>query len=244
MAAPLLVFDLDGTLVDSAPDLLATLNTVLPRHGFAADHDPDLRDGIGHGARHLIEFALHRQNAAASDQQLDAMHRDFLDYYEANICVETRLYPGLLDLLDRFENAGWRFAVCTNKIEALSRLVLRKLGVAQRFEAVAGGDTFATRKPDPAHLLGAIAMARAVPDRALMVGDSRTDLDTARSAGVPVIGVSFGYTPVPMAELGPDLLLDSYDELRPEMAETLVAGRAQRPRRAMAAKRKPLAAVS
>ncbi len=244
MAAPLLVFDLDGTLVDSAPDLLATLNAVLPRHGFAADHDPGLRDGIGHGARHLIEFALHRQNAAASARRLDAMHRDFLDYYEANICVETRLYPGLLDLLDRFENAGWRFAVCTNKIEALSRLVLRKLGVAQRFKAVAGGDTFATRKPDPGHLLGVIAMARGAPNRALMVGDSRTDLDTARSAGVPVIGVSFGYTPVPMAELGPDLLLDSYDELRPEMAETLVAKRAQRRRRAMAAKRKPLAAVS
>lgn len=244
MVAPLLVFDLDGTLVDSAPDLLATLNAILPRHGFAGDRDPGLRDGIGHGARHLIEFALHRQGIAVAPLQLDAMHRDFLQYYEANICVETRLYPGLPELLDRFEDAGWGFAVCTNKIESLSHLVLDKLGVAARFAAVAGGDTFATRKPDPAHLLGAVAMARGAPDRALMVGDSRTDLDTARSAGIPVIGVSFGYTPVPMAELGPDLLIDSYDDLRPELADELLAGHLGRRAPSTAAMSTPLAAVS
>lgn len=222
MVSPLLVFDLDGTLVDSAPDLLATLNAILPRHGFAADRDPGLRDGIGHGARHLVEFALHRQGTVAPPAQLDHMHKDFLDYYEANICVETRLYPGLSDLLDRFTEAGWRFAVCTNKIEGLSRLVLEKLGVGGRFAAVAGGDTFPARKPDPAHLLGVIAAAGGKPDRAVMVGDSRTDLDTARSAGVPVIGVTFGYTPVPMAELGPDLLIDAFDDLLPEMADDLI----------------------
>jgi len=231
MTAPLLVFDLDGTLVDSAPDLLATLNAILPRHGFNLDREPGLRDGIGHGARHLIEFALHRQNVVAAPPQLDAMHHDFLEYYEANICEETRLFPGTAALLDRFEADGWRFAVCTNKVESLSRLVLEKLGVGPRFAAVAGGDTFPTRKPDPGHLLGLIEQVGGDPDRAAMVGDSRTDLDTARSAGVPAIGVSFGYTPVPMAELRPDLLIDRFDDLQPAMVHALLDQFAARRRR-------------
>jgi phosphoglycolate phosphatase len=234
MTAPLLVFDLDGTLVDSAPDLLATLDVVLARHGFVANRDPGLRDGIGHGARHLIEFALHRQDVTVPPQQLDAMHHDFLDYYEANICEETRLFPGLEALLDRFEAAGWRFAVCTNKVEDLSRLVLEELGVLSRFATVAGGDTFGTRKPDPGHLLGAIAAAGGAPDAAIMVGDSHIDRDTARSAGVPFVGVSFGYTPVSMAELGPDLLIDGYDELDLDVALALLVPRSAGPERALA----------
>ena len=135
MDSPLLVFDLDGTLVDSAPDLIATLEAILPRFGFAADRDPTLRDGIGHGARHLIEYALHRQRAEVEPETLDAMHQAFIEHYEANICVETRLNPGIPDLLDRFAAAGWAFAVCTNKLEGLSRLVLRELGVERRFGA-------------------------------------------------------------------------------------------------------------
>ena len=243
MAYPLLVFDLDGTLVDSAPDLLATLDAILPRHGFPGSRDPSLRNGIGHGARHLIEFALHRQGVTVDTPKLDAMHRDFLSYYEANICVETRLYPGIPRVLDRFAAAGWRFAVCTNKVESLSRLVVEKLGVSARFAALAGGDTFPTRKPDPAHLLGCISMAGGDRRRAIMVGDSRTDLDTARSAGVPVIGVSFGYTPVPMAELGPDLLIDSYDDLRPDLAEALLPKRGRPIRRNNPSLAQPLPAL-
>src|SRR5688500_15942129 len=157
MVAPLLVFDLDGTLVDSAPDLLATLDAILPRYGFEALADPTMRDGIGHGARHLIQFGLHRQRAEVDEATLDRMHRDFLVYYESNICVESRLYPGVIALLDRFAAAGWRFAVCTNKLEGLSRHVLAALGIEARFAAIGGGDTFVTRKPHPAHLLQTIA---------------------------------------------------------------------------------------
>lgn len=229
MVAPLLVFDLDGTLVDSAPDLLATLDAILPRYGFAALHDPSMRDGIGHGARHLIEFGLHRQQATVDAATLDRMHEDFLVHYESNICVETRLWPGVLAALDRFAAAGWRFAVCTNKLESLSRQVLAALRIEDRFAAVGGGDTFATRKPHPAHLLETIASASGSPQRAVMVGDSRTDIDTARSAGVPVVGVSFGYTPVPMAELRPDLVLDRFDDLRAEAVERLLASTASEP---------------
>jgi phosphoglycolate phosphatase len=230
MAAPTLVFDLDGTLVDSAPDLIATLLVVLPRHGFGATDDAGVRNGIGHGARHLIEYALHRQQIAVDAMTLDRIHRDFLAHYQANICVRTRLYPGVLELLDRFSADGWRFAVCTNKPEGMSRLLLTELGVAARFAAICGGDTFATRKPDRGHLLDTLASAYGTPDNAVLVGDSRTDLDTARSAGTPFVGVTFGYTPVPMAELGPDLLVDSYDAFSPEIARNLIR-KAAAPRR-------------
>jgi phosphoglycolate phosphatase len=223
MGAPLLVFDLDGTLADSAPDLLATLDVVLPRHGFQIPAEPDLRNGIGNGARHLIEYALKRQGGALDPSTLDAIHRDFLVHYEANISVSTRLYPGTIALLDRFADAGWAFAVCTNKPERMSRLLLRDLDIVERFVAICGGDTFARRKPHPAHLLDTIAAAAGSRETAVMVGDSRTDIDTARAAGVPFVGVTFGYTPIPMAELRPDLLLEDFDRLAPEHAGRLIA---------------------
>ena len=159
MGASLLVFDLDGTLADSAPDLLATLDAVLPRHGFRVPADPTLRNGIGNGARHLIQYALRQQGVAVDPPILDAIHRDFLVHYEANICVGTALYPGTIALLDRFADAGWAFAVCTNKPERMSRLLLDDLGIADRFAAICGGDTFARKKPDPVHLINTIAAA-------------------------------------------------------------------------------------
>lgn len=226
MAAPLLVFDLDGTLVDSAPDLLATLETVLGQNGYPTAHDPALRDGIGSGARHLIEYALHRNRTAPGAAVIDRLHAAFLEHYAANIALHTRPYDGLVAALDRFAQADWKFAVCTNKIEGLSRQLIEELGLTARFAAICGGDTFATRKPHPDHLLGTIAMAGGAHGRTVMVGDSRTDLDTARAAGVPFVGVSFGYTPVPMAELGPDLLIDSFEDFLPEQAARLIAAAA------------------
>ena len=238
MPPPLLIFDLDGTLVDTAPDLLATLDAVLPRHGFRVVSDPGLRDGIGHGARHLIEVALHRQDVTLERPALDAVHHDFLQHYKANISRGSKLYPGVEALLQRFAAAGWSFAICTNKKERLSRLLLEKLGVAAHFAAICGGDTFAASKPDPAHLLGTIAAACGARERAAMVGDSRTDLDTARHAGVAFVGVTFGYTSVPMAELRPDMLIDRFDALSPDGVARLLeeaSGSPANARRARAA---------
>lgn len=223
MPSPLLVFDLDGTLVDSAPDLLATLEAVLTVHGFGIEADDNgLRDGIGHGARHLIEYSLHRQKVALEEGQLDRIHADFLRHYEENIAVHTRPYPGLPEALDRFAAARWSFAVCTNKPEGLSVRLLTEFGLGGRFAAICGGDTFPTRKPHPRHLLETIARAGGTPSNSAMVGDSRTDLDTARAARIAFVGVSFGYTPVPMADLQPDLLIDSFDELTPDVARRLL----------------------
>jgi phosphoglycolate phosphatase len=232
MVGPLLVFDLDGTLVDSAPDLLATLDAVLVQHGYPPLADRNTRTGIGHGARYLIEYGLQQHGIVVDTPELDRMHGDFLAYYEANICVESRLYPGTLPLLDRFIAAGWGLAVCTNKLEGLSRQVLAALEVEDRFVAICGGDTFANRKPHPGHLLNTIKAARAKRKQAVMVGDSRTDLDTARAADVPFVGMSYGYTPVPMAELAPDILLDSFDEMSPDMLLALIVGPARQRRRA------------
>jgi phosphoglycolate phosphatase len=237
MPAPLLVFDLDGTLADTAPDLLGSLRHVLVQHGFKAEPQAGLQDGIGHGARHLIEFALHQQGAAPAVSIVDAMHRDFLSHYEENICSQTQAYPGVLDLLDRFADGGWRFAICTNKPECFSRNLIDKLGLASRFAAICGGDTFASRKPHPAHLFGTIKAAGGEPEKALMVGDSRTDLDAARNAGIPFVGVSFGYTPVPMAELGPDILIDGYDAFSVADAQQLVAAFARNRARTASAER-------
>lgn len=225
MTAPLLVFDLDGTLVETAPDLLGAIAAVLPRHGYSAPVDSRLRDAIGHGALHLIEAALARQNVKLAKPALDAIFQDFLQHYEANIAVGSHLFPGITALLDRFASAGWAFAVCTNKKEHLSRLLLKELGVAERFAAICGGDTFPTCKPDPAHLTGTIAAAGGVPETSVLVGDSITDRDTARRAEVPFIGVPFGYTPVPMSRLEPDLLIDSYDKLSPDLAAGLLRQR-------------------
>lgn len=225
MASPLLVFDLDGTLADSAPDILATLEAVLPRHGIPVSVDASFRGGIGHGARQLIEYALRREQVAVDSATLDTLHRDFLVHYEANISVDTRLFPGTDRMLDRFAEAGWSFAVCTNKLEHLSRRLLTNLGVAERFAAICGGDTFPRRKPDPAHLLETIAASSGASETTLMVGDSRTDLDTARAAGVPAIGVTFGYTPVPMADLKPDLLVSHFDEITLDKAIGLLERR-------------------
>ena len=226
MVGPLLVFDLDGTLADTAPDLLSTLETVLPRHGIPVAIDSSYRDGIGQGARVLIEYALQRQNVAVGKPTLDAIFRDFLIHYEANICVGTRLFPGAISLLDRFAAAGWSFAICTNKPERMSRLLLEELGIAHRFAAIGGGDSFPLRKPDPAHLLMTIVAASGSPDRCVMVGDSRTDIDTARAAKVPIVGVTFGYTPDPMVTFSPDLLIDSFDQLKPKQAASLFSARA------------------
>ena len=144
-----------------------------------------------------------------------------LAYYEANIAVSSQPFPGLVELLDRAGAAGVRLAVCTNKREHLSLKLLSELGLLDRFAAVCGRDTFEVCKPHPDHLTGAITRATGRRERAVMVGDSDTDVQTARAAKVPIIGVSFGYTEVPMATLGPDALIDRYDEFEAALGAIL-----------------------
>lgn len=218
-----LVFDLDGTLVETAPDLTAALNTVLAMEGLPRADPLRARDMIGHGARAMIERALTDLGEPAGEMRLNRLLEGFLDYYDANIAVESHPYPGLIDALDRLEGTGWQFAVCTNKRAPLANKLLDTLGLSKRFQAIAGPDTFGVAKPDPAHLLNTIEAAGGHASRAILVGDSATDVNTARAAKAPVIGVTFGYTEVPMREIGPDALIAHYDELV-EAVERLAVG--------------------
>jgi phosphoglycolate phosphatase len=210
---PIVVFDLDGTLADTAPDLMATLNFVLAREGLPALPVDKARSLIGAGARALLKRGFAENGRELSAARLDALFGDFLDHYRANIAVASRMFDGVAAALDNLESAGCVFAVCTNKREEFALSLLDELDARHRFRFIAGQDTFDVFKPAPRHLTETIRLAGGDPARALMVGDSRTDVDTARAARVPVVGVSFGYTDIPMAELSPDALIHHFDEL-------------------------------
>src|ERR1700731_3291403 len=211
--APLLVFDLDGTLADTAGDLVATLNIILAREGLAGIAVPDARAMGGDGARALIQRGLSAHGMKVSETRVDEMLADFLAHYEAHVADETVLFPGVARALDRFEAAGFAFAVCTNKVEHPSVLLLTALGLAGRFRAICGKDTFAVSKPDGEALLQTIARAGGDRGRAVMVGDSRMDIDTRRNAGIPVVAVNFGYANEPVDRFKPDRVIGHYDEL-------------------------------
>jgi phosphoglycolate phosphatase len=216
-----IVFDLDGTLVDTAPDLIATLNAVLAREDHGAVPYEEARTMIGGGVRHMLTRALARHGVAVAPPELDRLFADFIPHYRAHIADHSRPFPGLTQCLDRLAAQGDRFAVCTNKLEQLSVLLLEKLGLAGRFAAICGQDTFGMPKPDPEFLRRTIARAGGSLQNAVMVGDSPADVTTARAAGVPVIAVDFGYCDVPVPLLKADRVIGHFDELPGAVASLL-----------------------
>lgn len=212
------VFDLDGTLIDTAPDLIRAGNHTLALVGLAPVDPALLRPAISHGARVVITTALSHHGRTLNDAAVDDLLDQFLAYYADNIAVDSRPFPAMTTRLDHYASRGVRLAVCTNKREHLSRKLLAALGLDTRFQAIAGRDTFPVCKPDPEHLFGAISLAGGDRRRAVMVGDSNTDVLTAKAAGIPVIGVTFGYTDQPVTELGCDAVIDHYDELDAALA--------------------------
>ena len=210
---PTIVYDLDGTLADTAADLVVTLNWLLGREGLAPLPVESAGSLLGAGARALIDRGFAASGKTLDPQAIEALFADYLSYYKVHIADRTRLYPGVDQALTTFARAGFRQAVCTNKIESLARLLITKLGIADRFAFICGQDTFGVGKPDPKPLLNTIAAAGGASRRAIMVGDSGTDIKTARAAAVPVIAVDFGYADVPVAELGPDRVISHFDEL-------------------------------
>jgi phosphoglycolate phosphatase len=222
MTSPrMIVFDLDGTLVDTAPDLISALNYVLDREGLPPVPLQSARTMIGAGARKLIERGLELEGRSMSIDDVSRLTKDFIDYYAAHIAEASRPFEGLEDALDDLQAAGCRFAVCTNKLEWLSKLLLDQLGLSKRFSAICGADTFGVAKPDPAILRETVARAGGQMSQAIMVGDAGPDVGVARRAGIPVIGVEFGYTDVPIAELKPDRLIGHMRDL-PEAVNSLI----------------------
>src|SRR6476660_2434395 len=220
-SARTVVFDLDGTLVDTAPDLINALNFVLDREGLPAVPLHSARNLIGAGARKLIERGLEVEGRAANVGDIDRMTRDFIGYYADHIAEGSRPFDGLDGALDDLSARGCRFAVCTNKLEWLSKRLLDQLGLATRFAAICGADTFGVAKPDPAILQQTVARAGGAMSSAIMVGDAGPDVGVARRAGIPVIGVEFGYTDVPIAELKPDRLIGHMRDL-PDAVNSLL----------------------
>jgi phosphoglycolate phosphatase len=232
MAAPTIVFDLDGTLVDTAPDLIATLNTVLTHAGLPAVTFAAARNMVGGGARHMIERGLAAAPSLPSPARegglgwgaadLERLCGQFIEHYAAHIADHSRPFPGVEAALDELARGGCRLAVCTNKLEGLALRLLGALGLADRFAAICGADTFRVQKPDPAILHGTVARAGGHSDAAIMVGDAITDITVARAAGIAVIAVDFGYSETPVAALAPDRIVSSFGEL-PEVVFALLA---------------------
>ena len=213
-ASRTVVFDLDGTLVDTAPDLVDALNFVLRREGLAPVPLQSARGMIGAGARKLIERGLEADGRETSPSELAQLTEDFIAYYAEHIADRSRPFDGLEAALDDLAGRGYRFAVCTNKLEWLSKRLLDRLNLSTRFAAICGADTFGVAKPDPAIFRQTVARAGGEVSSAIMVGDAGPDVGVARRAGVPVIGVSFGYTEVPIVDLKPDRVIDHMSELR------------------------------
>ena len=189
------VFDLDGTLVDSAPDIHAALDRLMARRRLPGFARAEVVGMIGDGVRVLLERA-HAARGITLDQ---ASFDHFMADYEANAAVLTKPFAGIPELLGALGDAGWRLAVCTNKPEAAARVLLSGLGLDRHFSALGGGDSFPMRKPDPGHLRATLAAAGAAPEEAVMIGDHAKDMRAARGAGVRAIFAGWGYGPQHMA---------------------------------------------
>lgn len=209
---PILLWDLDGTLADTAPDLTNTMNVLLQRHGRPTVPIERVRHLVGGGARLLMERGFKETGEPASEDFLDQLFQEFLEHYGDHVADYSEVWPGLRTHLDRLKEMGVPMAVCTNKVEELSHKALAAMDLAKYFPVVIGGDTLPVKKPDPEHLFEAIRQLGGSPENTIMVGDSDPDIDSARAAGIPSICVSFGYARVPAAELKPTLVIDHFDE--------------------------------
>ena len=216
-----IVFDLDGTLVDTAPDLLGALNAVLTVEGHEPVVPADLRHIVGHGARAMFEHALQRTGAPVTPERLKALTEQFLAYYRVNIARGSRPFPGVPETLTLFAGRGAGLGVCTNKPQDLTELLLDALDLTRHFPAIIGGGRTPYSKPDPRHLLEVVSALKGKRERAILIGDSPVDVEAARAADIPVIAMSYGYTPVPVHELGADAVVDDFAEL-PEVIARLI----------------------
>ena len=231
MPAPLaaVVFDLDGTLVDTAPDLRAHVNAVLGEFGRPELELEDVRRMVGDGARTLLCRGLEASGGVPPGIDLDQLYRRFLERYTADPARRSTVNDGVVPVLRALAARSMRLGVCTNKAQAPTDRLLAALGLGRIFAAVVGGDAVPAKKPDPGHLAAVLERLGAPPARAVMVGDSGHDVLAARALGVPCILVSFGYTPVPAHALGADRVIDRFADL-PAALESLADAAGQRPR--------------
>lgn len=215
-----ILFDLDGTLVDTAPDLLASLNAVLTRAGHRVVKPAELRSMVGHGVKALFEGAFEETGTPVSAEELTRYSDEFMAHYRENIARESRPFPGVVETLKRLADEGAKLGVCSNKPQELTDLLLAQLDLARHFGAVYGGGRAAHNKPAADHVLELVDALEGSRGRAVLIGDSTVDVAAARAAGIPVIVMSYGYTPVAATELGADAVADDFAAL-PELISRL-----------------------
>lgn len=218
-----LLFDLDGTLIDSARDVTAAVNVVLAKHGLATVDDETGRTLMGEGGRVRMRKAFAMRGHKLGEEDLTAVTREFIDAYALEPVLHTRPYDGVRAVLEELARAGVRLAVCTNKYEGSARDILGRLGLLPLLDDVAGADSFDVRKPHPGHLLKLLDRMGATAAGAAMIGDSLHDIHAARAAGLPSVAVSWGYTDTPPTELGADAVIGSFAEL-PAALQAIAAG--------------------
>ena len=223
LADATIVFDLDGTLVDTAPDLVRALNETMDLEGLPRVKLETVRQLVGQGARALIERASALQGVTFAAQRLDQLTNEFIGFYAADIARDSKPFPGVPEALDALADLGAKLAVCTNKRTALSVQLLDALKLSERFSAIVGADAVTDRKPHPDHYKAAVTRAGGVVRRSVMVGDTAADVASARGAGAPVCVVSFGYCDVGAEKLGADVLLHRFSELAPACRRLLAA---------------------
>lgn len=213
MKYKLIIFDLDGTLAHTAPDLLGTLARITKPYGLEALNMDQFGQIIGHGAKAMISRAFAINDQQLDDDTLEVLFNEFLKDYGANIANETTLFDGVLTAMDSLEQKGYSFALCTNKTESMARLLLEELNVTNRFKSITGGDTFEFRKPDARHLKETAKMAGFDISDAIMIGDSATDINSAINANIPSVAVTFGYSDTPIKDLGATKIISDFSAL-------------------------------
>ncbi len=217
------VYDLDGTLIDSAGDMQAAVSNVLADHGLPPVTEDDVRIFMGQGSKVTMGKAFAKHGRLLDEAALTAVTREFVRYYEADPVSRTSAFAGVSEVVARFARLGLRQGVCTNKFERPSRMILEHLKLMPPIADVAGADTFPVRKPDPRHILLLVERMGGTPERTVMIGDSIHDVEAAHAAGLPAVLVSWGYTTIPAAELGAEAVIDRFDAL-PDALGRLAAG--------------------
>lgn len=216
------IFDLDGTLADTSGDLIAAANVCFVDMGFGELLDPDKDAATAlRGGRAMLTLGLARLNRSQDNEVLDRYYPLLLSAYKGAIDVHTVLYPGAMDAVERLKSLGYGVGICTNKPQVLADILLQRLGVRDAFDSMIGADTLAVRKPDPEPLREAARRAGGDPARCVLIGDSDTDRNTARAAGVPSVLVTFGPAGGDMAALRPEALLDDFADL-PGVVQRLI----------------------
>ncbi len=208
-----IVFDLDGTIADTAGDLIDAANAALLAEGFPPANAEAIRPGVGYGARAMLQSALSSMGRRADAEQIARLADRLVQHYEDHIAIKTRLFPGFMEVADQLRGQGSKLALCTNKLDRLVAKLLSALGIASLFDAKAGRDTFPFHKPDPRHITELVLKAGGQLPLTIMIGDSEADIAAARGAGIPVLAVRFGYAAVPPEKLGADAILNRFEEL-------------------------------